>query len=114
MDGILVVNKPQGMTSHDVVDLIRRRFGLKKVGHAGTLDPMATGVLVLLIGRATRLAQFLSGQPKSYDATIRLGVSTDTWDRTGATVGPACEGPWPDAAAITACGFLRAEYELRS
>jgi tRNA pseudouridine55 synthase len=103
MDGVLVVDKPEGPTSHDIVTWCRRCLATRAVGHAGTLDPMATGVLVLLIGRATRLAQFLSGQPKSYDATIRLGVSTDTWDRTGATVGPACEGPWPDAAAITAC-----------
>jgi tRNA pseudouridine55 synthase len=102
MDGVLVVDKPEGPTSHDVVAWCRRRLGTRAVGHAGTLDPMATGVLVLVIGRATRLAQFLSGQPKAYDATIRLGVTTDTWDRTGTAVAPPHAGPWPDAAAVSA------------
>ncbi len=103
MDGVLVVDKPEGPTSHDIVTWCRRRLDTRAVGHAGTLDPMATGVLVLVIGRATRLAQFLSGQPKAYDATIRLGISTDTWDRTGTAVSPASEGPWPDAVAVEAC-----------
>jgi tRNA pseudouridine55 synthase len=103
MDGVLVVDKPEGPTSHDIVTWCRRRLDTRAVGHAGTLDPMATGVLVLVIGRATRLAQFLSGQSKAYDATIRLGVSTDTWDRTGTVVSPPYQGPWPGAAAITAC-----------
>jgi tRNA pseudouridine55 synthase len=102
MDGVLVVDKPEGPTSHDIVTWCRRRLGIRAVGHAGTLDPMATGVLVLVIGRATRLAQFFSGQPKSYDATIRLGLSTDTWDRTGTPASPAHQGPWPDPAAIAA------------
>ena len=83
MDGILVVNKPQGMTSHDVVDLIRRRFRLKKVGHAGTLDPMATGVLVVLIGSYTKLsAQFMS-EDKEYEGSLMLGASSDTGDAWG-------------------------------
>jgi tRNA pseudouridine55 synthase len=103
MDGVLVVDKPEGPTSHDVVTWCRRRLGIRAVGHAGTLDPMATGVLVLVLGRATRLAQFLSGQPKSYDATIRLGLCTDTWDRTGTPMAPPFEGPWPDEAAIVTC-----------
>jgi tRNA pseudouridine55 synthase len=113
MDGVLVVDKPEGPTSHDIVTWCRRRLDTRAVGHAGTLDPMATGVLVLVIGRATRLAQFLSGQPKAYDATIRLGVSTDTWDRTGATVATAGDGSWPDAAAITAClsGMMGAKLQ---
>ncbi len=101
MDGVLVVDKPEGPTSHDVVTWCRRRLGIRAVGHTGTLDPMATGVLVLVIGRATRLARFLSGQPKAYDAAIRLGVSTDTWDRTGTVVSSAGDGPWPDTAAIS-------------
>ena len=83
MDGVLVVDKPEGPTSHDVVARCRRALRTPAIGHLGTLDPMATGVLVLVVGRATRLAQFLSGQPKSYDATFRLGLTTDTWDRTG-------------------------------
>jgi tRNA pseudouridine55 synthase len=84
MDGILIVDKPEGWTSHDVVARARRLLKEKRIGHTGTLDPFATGVLVLLSGRATRLAQFLSGAEKEYEATIRLGYSTDTGDLTGA------------------------------
>lgn len=84
MDGILIVDKPAGWTSHDVVARVRRILREKRVGHTGTLDPFATGVLVLLVGRATRLAQFLAGAEKEYEATIRLGYSTDTGDLTGA------------------------------
>ena len=83
MDGILVVNKPQGMTSHDVVDFIRKRFGIKKAGHAGTLDPMATGVLVVLIGKLTKSqSRYMSGD-KEYDATLTLGATSDTLDAWG-------------------------------
>jgi tRNA pseudouridine55 synthase len=84
MDGVLIIDKPAGMTSHDVVARVRRIIGERRVGHTGTLDPFATGVLVMLIGRATRLAQFLSGAEKEYDAVIRLGYATDTGDVTGA------------------------------
>lgn len=83
MDGILVVNKPQGMTSHDVVDVVRRLYLMKKVGHAGTLDPMATGVLVVLLGKATKLSQDLSGKDKEYVATLTLGARSDTGDAWG-------------------------------
>src|SRR5215212_1867429 len=83
MDGILIVDKPEGWTSHDVVARARRLLKEKRIGHTGTLDPFATGVLVLLVGRATRLAQFLSGAEKEYEATIRLGYDTDTGDLTG-------------------------------
>jgi tRNA pseudouridine55 synthase len=83
MDGLLIVDKPAGWTSHDVVARVRRLLREKRVGHTGTLDPFATGVLVLLLGRATRLAQFLSGAEKEYEATIRLGYSTTTGDLTG-------------------------------
>src|ERR1044071_8003435 len=83
MDGILIVDQPEGWTSHDVVARARRLLREKRIGHTGTLDPFATGVLVLLIGRATRLAQFLSGVEKEYEAVIRLGYATDTGDRTG-------------------------------
>lgn len=83
MDGCLVIDKPVGMTSHDVVDQVRRTLRLRRVGHTGTLDPFATGVLVVMLGRATRLAQFLSGVEKEYEAVIRLGYATDTGDRTG-------------------------------
>ncbi len=83
MDGFLLVDKTGGMTSHDVVAKIRRRFGTKKVGHAGTLDPMATGVLVLGIGNATRLLQYVVDGTKSYEATIALGAATLTDDKEG-------------------------------
>ncbi|MDP6686123.1 MAG: tRNA pseudouridine(55) synthase TruB, partial [Candidatus Omnitrophota bacterium] len=86
MDGILIINKPKGITSHDVVNIVRRRFNIRKVGHAGTLDPMATGVLVLLIGKATKLFNtFMSGD-KEYIAKVFLGSSTDTQDATGNTI----------------------------
>jgi tRNA pseudouridine55 synthase len=83
MDGILIIDKPEGWTSHDVVARARRVLREKRIGHTGTLDPFATGVLVLLVGRATRLAQFLAGAEKEYVATIRLGFATDTGDLTG-------------------------------
>jgi tRNA pseudouridine55 synthase len=83
------------MTSHDVVGAVRRRFGTKAVGHTGTLDPFATGLLVLVIGRATRLARFVEATDKVYAATACLGVRTDTDDATGEPLGPAHEGPWP-------------------
>lgn len=83
MDGILVVDKPQGFTSHDVVDFIRKRFSLKKVGHAGTLDPMATGVLVILIGKYTKHSNKFLNDNKEYDATMTLGATSDTGDAWG-------------------------------
>jgi len=83
MDGILVIDKATGLTSHDVVARVRHILHERRIGHTGTLDPFATGVLVLLVGRATRLAQFLSGVEKEYEAIIRLGYATDTGDRTG-------------------------------
>ena len=85
-DGVLLIDKPPGMTSHDVVDAVRRSFGTRKVGHAGTLDPMATGLLVLGVGRATRLLRFLGDLPKTYEGTMRLGVETDTLDADGDVV----------------------------
>ncbi len=81
--GALIVNKPSGPTSHDIVALVRRATGIRKVGHTGTLDPIAQGVLPLLLGRATRLAQFFAGADKEYEADLRLGASTDTYDVTG-------------------------------
>ena len=83
LDGFLVIDKPEGMTSHDVVRVVRRRLGVRKVGHLGTLDPMATGVLPLALGKATRLVEFLKSGRKVYEGTIRLGFSTDTYDREG-------------------------------
>ena len=82
-DGVLVIDKPTGMTSHDVVDVIRKRFKMKKVGHAGTLDPDATGVLLVGLGRATRFLAYAQDAPKRYQATARFGVSTSTQDASG-------------------------------
>src|SRR5450432_516841 len=89
MNGLLVVDKPAGMTSHDVVDVVRRATGERSIGHLGTLDPMATGVLPLLLGRYTRLAQFFGQAEKSYEGTIRFGYATDTFDAEGTAVGEA-------------------------
>lgn len=86
LDGLLIIDKPAGMTSHDVVARVRRILKERRVGHTGTLDPFATGVLVMLIGRATRLAQFLSNAVKEYEATIRFGYETDTGDLTGTRI----------------------------
>lgn len=83
MQGFLTVDKPQAMTSHDVVQIVRRKLGIRKVGHAGTLDPMATGVLVVGIGRATRLIEYVVGRPKTYITTVKLGQTTNTYDAEG-------------------------------
>jgi tRNA pseudouridine55 synthase len=85
-EGLLLVDKPSGMTSHDAVDVVRRSLGTRRVGHAGTLDPMATGLLVVGVGRATRLLRYLGELPKTYAATGRLGEETDTLDADGEIV----------------------------
>jgi tRNA pseudouridine55 synthase len=90
-DGALVIDKPQGKTSHDVVDAVRHLVGFRQIGHLGTLDPLATGVLVLLLGKATRLVQFYNGRRKRYNAGFRFGFATDTYDSDG-------EAQSPDAA----------------
>jgi tRNA pseudouridine55 synthase len=87
MDGVLVIDKPHGLTSHDVVAAARRALGEPRIGHTGTLDPLATGVLPLVIGRATRLVRFLAASDKDYIAAIRFGLTTDTYDITGAETG---------------------------
>jgi tRNA pseudouridine55 synthase len=87
-DGALVINKPKGKTSHDVVDAVRHLAGFRQIGHLGTLDPLGTGVLVLLLGRATRLVQFYSGRRKRYAAGFRFGFATDTYDSDGEAQGP--------------------------
>jgi tRNA pseudouridine55 synthase len=88
IDGILVVDKPRGKTSHDVVESVRRLVGFRGIGHLGTLDPLATGVLVLALGRATRLARFYAGRRKRYDCAMRFGFATDTYDADGEQLGP--------------------------
>lgn len=89
LDGILCVDKPQDWTSHDVCAFIRKKFKIKKVGHAGTLDPLATGLLVVLIGKATKLSQQMSASDKEYFGTMELGVKTDSHDRQGKVTGEA-------------------------
>ena len=88
MIGALIIDKPVGLTSHDVVARVRRAAGTRRVGHAGTLDPFATGVLVVCLERATRLLQFLVGLDKEYLATVRAGFATDTQDHTGKQITP--------------------------
>jgi tRNA pseudouridine55 synthase len=83
MDGIFIIDKPEGVTSHDVVQAVRKKFKMSKVGHLGTLDPLATGVLPVSIGKATRFAQFLPTFPKEYEGEIRFGFATTTYDRAG-------------------------------
>ena len=97
MDGLIVVDKPEGPTSHDVVARVRRRPGERRIGHTGTLDPLATGVLPLVLGRATRLARFITADLKRYRATIRLGSATTTNDRLGEVVGARHESHGPVA-----------------
>ena len=88
MNGLIIIDKPAGMTSHDVVGILRRITGERSIGHLGTLDPMATGVLPLLLGKFTRLAQYFSSTEKSYTGTIRFGFATDTYDAEGEPAGP--------------------------
>jgi tRNA pseudouridine55 synthase len=100
MDGLLVIDKPTGPTSHDVVARMRRVLGERRIGHTGTLDPAASGVLPLVLGRATRLARFLSAGDKRYEAVVRFGVATDTYDAEGTPVGTARSGVTPARPAI--------------
>src|SRR5262249_35753558 len=102
MDGLLVIDKPAGPTSHDVVARMRRLLGERRIGHTGTLDPAASGVLPLVLGRATRLARFLSAGDKRYEAVVRYGVATDTYDSEGTPVGAIRKGVAPARAEIEA------------
>ena len=85
-EGILLVDKPSGITSHDIVDRLRRKLRMKKIGHAGTLDPLATGLMIMLIGKATKVSQFLISLDKSYEGTFKLGVETESQDSDGEVV----------------------------
>src|SRR5918998_5565202 len=113
MDGVLVIDKPVGLTSHGVVARARHILHERRIGHTGTLDPFATGVLVILLGKATRLAQFLSGVDKEYEAIIRLGYSTDTGDRTGKPIpGPPAEArQWTEQEIEAALHSLRGDID---
>ena len=101
-DGILLVDKPAGKTSHDIVWKVRKLFGTKKVGHTGTLDPMATGVLVVLLGRAAKACEYVSHDEKVYEATLRLGLTTDTEDVTGTVLTNAPVESLPTAPEVEA------------
>lgn len=105
LDGVLLVDKERGPSSHDVVAQARRALGTREVGHAGTLDPMATGLLVVLVGTATRLSSYATREQKSYEATVRLGALTDTLDAEGSVLR---EAPVPEGALARAEGALRA------
>jgi tRNA pseudouridine55 synthase len=102
LDGVIVVNKPEGMTSHDVVVQVRRITGERSAGHTGTLDPDATGVLVVCMGRATRLSRFMMDMPKEYDAEIVFGISTDTADASGRVVAKSESFELPKEAVFSA------------
>jgi tRNA pseudouridine55 synthase len=111
-EGILLVDKPSGITSHDVVDRVRRIFHMKKVGHAGTLDPMATGLMLILVGKATKVSQYLMSMDKEYTGTMRLGQVTDSQDADGTVIE---ERPVPDLSEADALEqmktFLGDQYQ---
>lgn len=102
MDGLLIMDKPVGPTSHDVVARVRRALHERRIGHTGTLDPNASGVLALVVGRATRLAQFLVNDEKAYEALVQLGVTTETDDGEGDPVGTPFTGSWPSLEDVRA------------
>ena len=104
--GVLAVRKGEGMTSHDVVNRVRRLYGTKRVGHAGTLDPMATGVLVLLVGRAAKACEYISSDRKAYRAVLKLGIVTDTEDITGEVLGKCAEIPSAERVADVCRAFV--------
>ena len=104
--GILTVNKQEGMTSHDVVNKIRRLYNTKRVGHTGTLDPLATGVLTVLVGRAAKAAEYLVADTKEYIATLRLGITTDTEDVTGNILSRSDAIPTPEDVKTAIRGFV--------
>jgi tRNA pseudouridine55 synthase len=109
MDGVLVIDKPQRLTSHDVVAAARRALSETRIGHTGTLDPLATGVLPLAIGRATRLVRFLTASDKDYRATIRFGITTDSYDITGTETGRTGQVP-SRTAILDGIGRLTGNY----
>ncbi len=107
MDGILIIDKPAGITSHDVVARVRRILKTKKVGHTGTLDPFATGVMVVVVGKATRLAQFMDKDEKEYEALVQFGFETDTGDRTGQMQNAECRMQNAEIADV----FVKTDWE---
>ena len=113
MEGVLIVDKPQGLTSHDVVYRLRRKLGMKKIGHAGTLDPMATGLLIMLIGKATRISQYLMSTDKVYEGEATLGVITDSQDAEGEMMETRPVPELSEAAVREVMkGFLGDQYQI--
>lgn len=113
MEGVLLVDKPAGMTSHDVVYRLRRKLQMKKIGHAGTLDPMATGLLVMLIGKATRISQYLISVDKFYEGEATLGVVTDSQDAQGEMMETRPVPPFTEAEVREVMkGFLGDQYQM--
>ena len=110
-DGVLLIDKPAGMTSHDVVDRVRRHFGFKKVGHCGTLDPAATGLLILVLERATKLQDRLMSDDKAYEGTMLLGVSTDSQDADGAVIAEKLVPPLTEAEIDHAFAKFRGDIQ---
>lgn len=111
LDGLLTINKPSGMTSHDVVDRVRRILRMRRIGHTGVLDPSATGVLPLCLGRATRLARFLINQRKTYEGTFHFGWATNTYDADGKRVGEASKPDFTAEQLEAEAGRFRGEIE---
>ena len=113
MEGVLLVDKPQGLTSHDVVYHLRRKLQIKKIGHAGTLDPMATGVLVMLIGKATRISQYLMSVDKVYEGEATLGIVTDSQDAEGEVMSTQPVPELTEARVREVMkGFLGDQYQI--
>lgn len=111
-EGILLIDKPKACTSHDVVDRVRRKLAMRQIGHAGTLDPMATGLLIILVGKATKVSQYLMSLEKTYQGTLKLGETTDSQDAEGMVV---CTRPVPelsaDAFKTAMLGFMGDQYQ---
>ena len=113
LNGVLLINKPKGITSHDVIDSIRKRFRIKKVGHAGTLDPMATGLLIVLIGKATKISQHATELSKTYEGTMKLGEITDSHDAEGTVIERRTVNDInPNVVAELAKKFLGDQYQV--
>ena len=114
VSGILIVNKHAGVTSNDIVQRLRRLYGTRQVGHTGTLDPMATGVLPVLIGRAVKASDFIMAEDKRYTAHLRLGITTDTEDTSGTVLTRSARISEPRSAAAALCPRSRARRAVRS
>src|SRR5437868_13179697 len=109
-DGVLLVDKAEGMTSHDVVALIRRKLEIRKVGHCGTLDPIATGLLLLTLGRGTKIQDLLMSEDKEYDGTLTLGASTTTQDRQGEIIEQRLVPALTESEVHAACDKTRGDF----